>query len=405
MVASPNPYTPTTPGIAKPYQPTAYQPTAYQPAAAATQASAYAPERSGRGTNTGGVSAVNPQAGQMDYDALSTFTDAAYNQAMTRLNPQMQQQSSKFDQDMINRGIGVGSEAYNEAKQQMDFGQDDARQNAAFNAMQFGTGIQNQMFGQDAQRSQLANALLQAQMQNDLGYSNLNEQGREFNDRLNQQGEQFGQQLNQQGDQFGQQLNQQGDQFLRSLNEQGRQFDENLFNNQYQYGDQSNYQWDRAQMNDLGWLANFDRDNQRYNDQQDWNYFNANQGLLGAIPGWNPAQIDVAGNAGAATNSQNAAFNAQNAMNQQAWSQITDVMGMGAMAMGSDIRLKQDIKPIGRIGEINIYRWNWNDKAKRLGIGKQPTIGVIAQEVPQEFVSVKDGYLAVNYEELFNATQ
>ena len=371
MVASPNPYTPTVPGLQTPYKP-----------ATTTQASAYTPSQSVRGSSAGGVSAVNPQAGQVDYDSLNQFIDPAYKTAMTRLDPQLTAQKNKFDQDMVSRGIGVGSDAYNRAFQQMDANQNDARQSAAFNAMQFGTGIQNQMFGQDQARSQLANALLQAQMSNDLGYSNLNEQGREFNDKFNQQGEQFGQQMN----------------------EQGRQFDEQMFNNQYQYGDQSNYQWDRAQMNDLGWLANFDRDNQRYNDTQDWNFFNANQGILGSVPGWNPAMIDVTGNTNAASNSQNNAFNAQQGMNQNAWSQITDVLGMGAMAY-SDMRLKQDIEPIGVINGINIYKWNWNDKAKRLGIGRQPTIGVIAQEVPAEYTVMKDGYLAVNYEGLFNATQ
>jgi hypothetical protein len=97
-------------------------------------------------------------------------------------------------------------------------------------------------------------------------------------------------------------------------------------------------------------------------------------------------------------------YTAQNQQGQQAWGQITDIMGMGAMAMGSDARLKDNIEKVGEIGSINIYRWTWNKIAKRLGIGKQPTIGVIAQEIPARFVTVRDGYLAVNYEGLFNAT-
>ena len=361
------------PGTQQPQMPasTAPQPYANQPANGAQSPNPYSTGPTGvsnpmqpmtpdGSTSTGGVSAVNPQASAYDYEGLKRFEDAAYDEAMQRLAPQLNQQSDKFDQMMVNRGIPIGSEAYQEAKQQLDFNQNDARQSAAFNAMGFGRDTQNQMFGQDATRSQLANSLLQAQMGNELGYA--------------------------------------------GLNEQGRQFDTSFGENQRQFNDNSNYRWDRAQMNDMGWLANFDRENQRYNDQQDWNFFNANQGLLGAIPGWNPAQIDVNGATGAATNSQNAAFNAQNQMNQQAWSQITDVMGMGAMAMGSDERLKDNITKIGEINGQNIYRWTWNKVARWLGIGKQPTIGVIAQETPPEYVSVRDGYLAVNYEDLFNAT-
>ena len=313
-----------------------------------------------RNTSYGGVSTVNPQASMADYEGLKRFEDAAYDQSMTRLNPQMEQQSDAFDQQMVSRGIPVGSEAYNEAKQQLDFNQNDARQAAAFGAMGFGQGVQNQMFGQDAQRAGLANAMQQAKWGDNQGYA--------------------------------------------ALNERGRQFDNTFGENQRQFNDSSNYRWDRAQMNDLGWLANFDRQGQQYNDQQDWNYFNANQGILGAIPGWNPAQINVAGNAGAATNSQNAAFNAQNTMNQNAWSQITDIAGMGALALASDARLKDNIQKIGEIDGLNIYTWTWNNVATWLGINKQPQIGVIAQEVNPEFVSVLNGFLAVDYEGLLNGT-
>jgi len=138
----------------------------------------------GGGHDLEGVSPVNPQAGQMDYDSLNPFIDAAYNQSMQRLSPQFEQQSDRFDQQMVNRGIGVDSEAYGEAKQRLDFNQNDARSSAAFNAMGFGTGVQNQMFGQDATRSSLANTLLRAQMGNDLGYAGLNEGSRQFDSNL-----------------------------------------------------------------------------------------------------------------------------------------------------------------------------------------------------------------------------
>lgn len=88
-----------------------------------------------------------------------------------------------------------------------------------------------------------------------------------------------------------------------------------------------------------------------------------------------------------------------------------DILGKGAELLGtwlilqSDSRLKEDIKSVGKTKSgINLYKWSWNNIAKKLGIDNQPTIGVIAQEVmlshPQSVVVGDDGYLMVNYREL-----
>ena len=73
-------------------------------------------------------------------------------------------------------------------------------------------------------------------------------------------------------------------------------------------------------------------------------------------------------------------------------------LGLGAL---SDIRLKNDIKPAGEVGGVRFYTWNWNETGKRLADPKQPTFGVIADEVavshPQHVSRGDDGYLRVNY--------
>ena len=73
----------------------------------------------------------------------------------------------------------------------------------------------------------------------------------------------------------------------------------------------------------------------------------------------------------------------------------------------SDKRLKKNIKFIGKSKEgFNLYKWDWNDIAKKLGIN-DPTIGVIAQEVqktnPSAISKSENGYLMVDYGELANA--
>ena len=72
------------------------------------------------------------------------------------------------------------------------------------------------------------------------------------------------------------------------------------------------------------------------------------------------------------------------------------------MFSGSDIRLKSNIEKIGELNSgINLYRWEWNEVADQIGVGDQPTVGVLAQELieyrPDLVVKGYDGYFRVNY--------
>ena len=84
-----------------------------------------------------------------------------------------------------------------------------------------------------------------------------------------------------------------------------------------------------------------------------------------------------------------------------------DVLGTAAQLAGmyfmgqSDERLKENIKPIGKSENgHNVYTWDWNDKAKELGVN-DPTTGVLAQEVmkymPEAVSKHANGYYMVNY--------
>ena len=125
------------------------------------------------GGENANVNAINPQANPMAYEDINQFTDAAYENAMRNLSPELEMQDERFAQDLINRGIDPNSPAGQEAFDRKARAQNDMLSKAAFDAMGFGTGIQQQMFAQDATRSQLANAMLQAQM-------GLSQRGHEF---------------------------------------------------------------------------------------------------------------------------------------------------------------------------------------------------------------------------------
>ena len=66
----------------------------------------------------------------------------------------------------------------------------------------------------------------------------------------------------------------------------------------------------------------------------------------------------------------------------------------------SDKRLKENIKLVDKVKGRNVYTWDWNDKAKKLGV-TSPTKGVIAQEIlqsnPEAIALHESGYLMVNY--------
>ena len=85
-----------------------------------------------------------------------------------------------------------------------------------------------------------------------------------------------------------------------------------------------------------------------------------------------------------------------------------DILGTAAqlaatymMMPGSDKRMKEDIKFVGKEKGHNIYTWNWKDEAKQMGWDKFPAIGVLAQEVmkymPEAVMEDENGYYRVNY--------
>ena len=125
------------------------------------------------GSSYGGQTTVNPQAGAADYDSVRGFTDQAYEQAMRHIQPQMDQQNRRFDQQLINQGIDPNSAAGQEARAQLDRGQNDLQSKASFDALQFGQNIQNQMFGQDATRAGLAGQMQMGDWANTTARSNL----------------------------------------------------------------------------------------------------------------------------------------------------------------------------------------------------------------------------------------
>lgn len=89
-----------------------------------------------------------------------------------------------------------------------------------------------------------------------------------------------------------------------------------------------------------------------------------------------------------------------------AFDSVTGAVGGGVsslMGMFSDVRLKNNIKLLGIRNGYNIYSWEWNDKAKSLGIDTEPNTGVLAQELlytDAVHIDTDTGYYKVDYTKL-----
>lgn len=104
---------------------------------------------------------VNPLQTSVNPDVIGQEGwDKATNAIMQRLNPQIESQNRMSDQALANQGIMPGSQAYNQAKQQLAQQQNDLLTQASL----AGSQVQNQMYNQALANAQLGNQA------NQIGY-------------------------------------------------------------------------------------------------------------------------------------------------------------------------------------------------------------------------------------------
>ena len=81
-------------------------------------------------------------------------------------------------------------------------------------------------------------------------------------------------------------------------------------------------------------------------------------------------------------------------------------LGLNKPATPSDMRLKTNIKELGRLDNgLGIYSWDWTEEAEEKGLSSSMRSGFMAQEVeeimPENVVTMPSGYLAVKYDKVF----
>jgi len=100
--------------------------------------------------------------------------DKATGLIMQRLAPQLERQQKSLDTQLANQGIMRGSEAYEQAQQDLAMKQNDLLNQAALS----GQSVQQNLFGQSLQAGQFGNTAQQQMLANQLSQANLQNQAR-----------------------------------------------------------------------------------------------------------------------------------------------------------------------------------------------------------------------------------
>jgi len=100
--------------------------------------------------------------------------DKATGLIMQRLAPQLERQQKSLDTQLANQGIMRGSEAYEQAQQDLAMKQNDLMNQAALS----GQSVQQNLFGQSLQAGQFGNTAQQQMLANQLSQANLQNQAR-----------------------------------------------------------------------------------------------------------------------------------------------------------------------------------------------------------------------------------
>lgn len=140
-----------------------------------------------------GQRTVGAEAGPADYQGVQGFADQAYQQARRNIDPMQEQARRRTEQDLINKGVDPSSPQGRAMLDQQARNFADQDNAATFGALQFGQGIQQQMFDQAYQNTVQAGNMQQAKWGYDInrGNQNLLQQNQDFNQMLGLEGIDF----------------------------------------------------------------------------------------------------------------------------------------------------------------------------------------------------------------------
>lgn len=318
------------------------------PESQAFQFGQYSPEDIQRSVSTEGLPGLDPS--QRYFQQAG---DAIWNQWASRNLPAQSAEQDKIRNQLYNAGLKEGDAAYTNEMNRLQQQQNDARQQAAYQAT-IGAGQEAQrMLGMDqSTRQQLFGENLSA--------------GNFYNQAAQQA---LAQQLGLGGQQFGENLaynNQMFNQGLAGANFQNQTRQQQLVEAMQQRG------WTLNEINAM---------------------LNGQQVGMPTMPSFsNASKADTTQYLDAAKSQYQSSLDAFNAQQAATQGMISAAGSVAGAFMPSDRRLKRNVKKIGSVKGVNLYSFDyvWGEKA----------IGVMADEVahiPGAVAIHPSGYAMVNY--------
>ena len=311
------------------------------------------------------------------------FGDQMYNHSMSRLQPQLEQQEQGLRQSLVDRGLQPGTEAYNAEFNRMDNARNDMMSATALGAEQLGLQAQNQYFGQQSQNNQFGLAQNQQNYGQQFGYDQLANALAQA--RIGAQASTASANASANASMHNAGLaNQLG---YSQLNEGGRQFDiGNIFNTN---GQNQNFMLGLLGANNASQNTGINQFNSQQGANNNW--WNQISGATSNAPG-----VSFTPNTGYTNSQIQGNQNYMNAIGADT-SAATGLLG-GAMMM-SDERVKENIEFVETVNGVNVYDFDYIDKSN--GDGRYR--GVMAQEVmethPDAVVDIA-GVYHVDYNKL-----
>lgn len=332
---------------------------------------------------------VQGQVGPQDLGgAANAVSNAVYQQAASRLDPQYSLAQQQLETKLANQGLNANDLAYQNAMDTFNRGKNDAYNQAIYSAIPAGLNAENTLFGQSLQQGQFANSAAAQQYQQNQGLAAFHNQTA---------GQDFGQ--NQQQAQFANQAQAQA--YQQALANAQMQNANAMA--QAQFGNSANLQGFN-EANAAATLANQARNQglqeRAYQENQPINQLSGllslGQVMMPQGIQYTPSQVAPTDVLGAQALSTQAQMNAYNAQLQQNSGLMNGLFSLGSAAiMASDRRLKRDVELLYRRKDgVGVYRFRYlNDNTSR--------VGVMAQELrkvrPDLVVRRPDGLLAVAY--------
>jgi len=321
-------------------------------------------------------------------DAFNHFSDTAYNQGLTRLQPQIDQSNRALQAQLVARGLEPGTAAYNAAMGQQGRTNNDMLNALNASAQQQGLAAQAQHFGQEMQNNQYDLAQNQQNYMHGFNYDNMANQRDMAQIGANATLGSASMAANS----ANYRANLANDLAFNQLNENARQYD--IGNITQSQGMDQNFL--------LGLLGAQNQSQQtginQFLAQQgaNNNWYGQGMGLIGQAPQpqFTPTSGMAQGMMQAGNNMAGAAANQNQAMGQMLGAGLSLIPGMP-----SDRRLKENIEYITTVNDVKVYEFDYIDKR----LGKDRYRGVMAQEIMNDYPdAVNDfgGFYVVDYNKL-----